>query len=446
MKSIQMSFKGKRRHPAAWLTMTIVLCVALLILGIVQNRRVHALSMQVNAAYQKALYETVALMSSVQLNLEKLLVSGGDYQEQMLLTTIAQQCEGAQANLSQMPLNPELLGGTMKFVNQTGDYARVLAEQIQGGAQLKENDVRQLITLHDTCVELNVQMQEILDKYERGEVVFESDATAVKAVNNLREESQPMVEYPVLLYDGPFSDARQDLGNSLIGQPVDVNRAQQTLTDFVGAERIQSIRYSGESNILSKCYEFEIETPENTLTAGVTQIGGHVLYMLPEQGVTQVMLSQAQCINQAKSFLSAKGYGPMEVSYWRQLGGILTVNFAAEQDGVLLYPDLIKLQISMKDGSVIGMEAGNYLKNHRKRTLITPVFTREQALNALGAVLTPDRIRQCVIPVDSGEAQCWEIDAQMTGGNRYLVYIDAVNGEERSILRVMQGDDGVLAQ
>ncbi|MDL2206983.1 germination protein YpeB, partial [Eubacteriales bacterium OttesenSCG-928-N13] len=415
-----------------------VICLAavLLMFGVVQNRRLAVLSQQVNAAYQKALYETAALMSGVQLNLEKLLVSGENTQEQALLTTIAQQCEGAQSNLSSMPLNPELLGGTMKFVNQTADYAHVLSTQLAAGEKLGEQDVRQLITLHDASVQLNTQIGEIVMQFERGELVFETSDTAVQAVRNLNEQSQPMVDYPVLLYDGPFSDARQDVGVTLTGLPVDANTAAEALKQYLGADRVQAIKYSGENNILGKCFEYEVQTTGGALTAGVTQTGAHVLYMLPEQGNADVLLSQGECIDMAHQFLLSRGYGQMEVSYWRQLGGILTVNFASMQGDVLLYPDLVKLQISMKDGQIMGIEAGNYLKNHRTRRLIEPVFTEAQALDALGAVLTPERVRQCVIPVQSGEAQCWEITASVPGGSTYLVYIDVVNGEERSILRV----------
>lgn len=447
MKSLHIGYGKSKVKPWALFVAALCLCAVLMAMGFIQNHRVTALSRQVNAAYQKSFYETVALMSSVQLNLEKLLVSGANRQEQMLLTTIAQQAEGAQSNLAALPINPELLGATMKFVNQVSDYSRALSKQLSAGSNLSEHDVRQLITLHDTSVELNDSLQGLLSQYERGELVFEVTDTSVKAVRDLQQESQPMVEYPVLLYDGPFSDSRPEGAILLSGPTVDAAQAQEALLEFIGRDRVSGIKFSGESNVLDKCFEFEVQTENGMLTAGVTQKGGHVLYVLPEQGNTEVLLSQGECIDMAQRFLMSRGYGPMDVSYWRQLGGVLTVNFAAVQQGVMMYPDLVKLQVSMKDGLVVGIETGSYLKNHRERELVVPVFTKDEALNALGAVLTADRVRQCVIPTESGgEEQCWEISAHMNGEARYLVYFDVVTGEEQSILRVMVEDDGILTQ
>ncbi len=441
-----MRGKLKKRRPSAYIAMLLCLCAALLAAGLVQNRRVQALTLQVNAAYQKALYETTTLMSGVQLNLEKLLVSASNTQEQALLTTIAQQAEGVQSNLTSMPFDQELLEGTMKFVNQTSDYARVLSEQLGAGGKLGEDDIRQLISLHDASVQLNTQLGEILNRYERGELVFETNRQSIDAARSQDEESQPMVDYPVLLYDGPFSDARPGEEVTVPGEQVDAERAKQLLSQYLGEERINSITLSASSELLGPTYEFDVDSSDGRLDAAVTVNGGHVLYVLPEQSVSQVMLTQGECIQRAAQFLASRGYGPMEVSYWRQLGGILTVNFAAVQDGVILYPDLIKLQISMQTGQVIGVEAGNYLTNHRTRALVEPAFTRQQALDSLGAVLTAQRIRQCVIPLESGEAQCWEITATVDGSNQYLVYKDVNTGQEQMILRVMTGDDGVLTQ
>ena len=42
-------------------------------------------------------------------------------------------------------------------------------------------------------------------------------------------------------------------------------------------------------------------------------------------------------------------------------------NFAAQQEGELPYPDLIKVQVRMDTGDVVGMEANNYWINHVTR-------------------------------------------------------------------------------
>ena len=52
--------------------------------------------------------------------------------------------------------------------------------------------------------------------------------------------------------------------------------------------------------------------------------------------------------------------------------GLAVINFVALQDGVLLYPDLVKVQVRMDTGEIVGMEANNYLMNHTVRTALSP--------------------------------------------------------------------------
>ena len=446
---------GRKRWGTAFVTTLAVLCAALLMVSLVMVGRVAALTRQINAGYQKALYESVALLQGVQLNLEKLMASGDNSQRQQILISIARQCEGAQADLAGIPLNPSLLGGTLKFVNQTGDYARVLTQQLADRKALSDADSAQLSSLHDACVTLNQQMSQLVSDYESGKLVFEPNpkgSAAGGAAQDLAAQNQPSVDYPVLLYDGPFSDARD--GSSApaqpLGQPVSAQQAQQRLTEFIGAERVKSARYTGESQILGKCFQFEVETADSgTLSADVTEAGGQVLDMVPERSVdaSQAKLSVSECESRALEFAKSRGFGDMTVSYWKQTDGIFTVNLAPTQDGAILYPDLVKLQLSMKDGQVIGVEARSYLMNHRPRALVTPFFTQAQATAALSPALTLEQIRACVIPTDGGgEAQCWECAAAMSDGTTYLVYSDVTTGQERAILKVTDEANGIVTQ
>lgn len=131
------------------------------------------------------------------------------------------------------------------------------------------------------------------------------------------------------------------------------------------------------------------------------------------------------------------------MSYYSQYGGILTVNYAATLGDVALYPDLIKLQLSARDGSIIGMESARYLMNHIERALPEPGITESEALSHLSANLTAERVRLCVIPVNAGEALCYEIRAT-DGTDVFLVYIDAATGAERELMQVVSDEHGAL--
>jgi germination protein YpeB len=134
----------------------------------------------------------------------------------------------------------------------------------------------------------------------------------------------------------------------------------------------------------------------------------------------------------------------MEASYYQVYDGLAVIHFAALQDGVLLYPDQLKLQIRMDTGEVVGLEAHQYLMNHTQRTNLAPALTQEQALESVSPQLAVEQVRLCVIPEGSSERLCYEITGT-TNQQTYMVYIDAATGEEADVLMLMDGAEGPLA-
>ena len=153
------------------------------------------------------------------------------------------------------------------------------------------------------------------------------------------------------------------------------------------------------------------------------------------------VLSDAQGVDAARAFLLARGYGEMELSYSSRFEGILTANFAAVQNGVVLYPDLVKVQVSMADGTVVGLEAANWLMNHVPRTIEVPALSESDAVARIGGALTPVSARLCVIPDNAGEALCYEVRAT-AGSDTFLAYIDAMTGVERRLMQVISDENG----
>ena len=101
------------------------------------------------------------------------------------------------------------------------------------------------------------------------------------------------------------------------------------------------------------------------------------------------------------------------------------------QDGVTLYPDQVKVQVSMDSGRVVGAECSQYLANHTRRTDVTPTVTAAQAREMVSPKLTIRSERLCVIPLDAGEALCWGFSCT-DGAADYWVFINAKSGRQSS--------------
>jgi len=431
-------------HRASLWTLTALLSMAVL-LNLFQYERVRALELQADAVTQKAFYETVTLMDGIGSNLEKMMISGSSAKEQELLGSISRQADAAQDNLSMLPAALPSISGALKFVNQLGDYAATLSDRLAAGGAVSDNDHELLMTLLTSCTELSSALSETSDQLRQGQNPF-ADAPAVsEAAVPLSARTEPAVEYPSLLYDGPFSDGRiTDRLLALDETQYTDEQALQLARRFIGEERIRAIRIVGEGSVPVPCYEIEADVQDGQLSLAVTKQGGQVVYMLCDEDPDNRRFSQAELIDLAASFLKSRGYPQTAVSYWSYDDHLLTVNFAVLQDNVILYPDLIKVEMSAETGLAVGFEALNYLANHVPRGNLTPTIAPDDASSLLSPLLTVQRTRLCVIPTDQGEALCYEFSGT-ANGNQYLVYIDAHTGLEREIYRIIEDEDGQLA-
>lgn len=407
--------------------------------ALVQNNRAKALADTADAAMRRAMYESAELLGGLQGSLLKLPACGSPAQEQLLLSDIAVQAFGVQENLAALPSDAHDLQGALKFVNQVQDYAAVLTVRLAEGGLITGSDQEQLGSLAAVSQELQALLLGSAESLEPIRFDLSSpDGT---------EGQEPSVEYPTLIYDGPFSDgAKSETIPAQGGEPFDADMAQEAALEFIGPERIRSIRCIGELFLPVPCFEFEAKTDSGTITVCITKTGGQVLYMMTETGNAEEKLTEGECIDRAADFLSLRGYGEIQPTYWSRAEGYLTVNFAAVQEGVLLYPDLVKVEVSMETGEICGIEARNYLTNHVWRALSAPAVPLAQAKASLSPRLSVTGSRLCIIPTDPGEALAWEFSGDIEGVGSYLVYIDAMTGYERKILRLVETETGLETQ
>ena len=136
----------------------------------------------------------------------------------------------------------------------------------------------------------------------------------------------------------------------------------------------------------------------------------------------------------------------MKPSYYEITGNLLTANFVAVQDGVILYPDLIKVGVALDNGEILSLDARGYLMNHTDRAAtLSPTLTREAAQASVSDVLTVKKANLCVIPSDGlTEDLCWEFSCEASDGTQVLVYVNAHTGVEEQLLILLISEDGQL--
>ena len=402
--------------------------------------------------YISALTQSVSTLESMGVKMEKLLISADPAQEAVLLSQLSRQAGEVQQNLTLLPLSHSAIGPTVRFANQLSDYTLSLASQLQTKSGIPDQDADTLSSLRAQLSQLGSQLFLAQKEMESAglslvslEPAFYENAQAdVRPLEQLGDKDSGM-DYPTLIYDGAFSDGRH-LGTpkGLPQEQIAADDAIEIAKQFVGAERVTGAEAAASVTGTIPAWGVKIDTPDCQLTVEVTRQGGKVLWMVPEHAEFTPLISLEECRQKAADFLASRGFGPMEAHYYQAYEGLAVINFAALQDDVLLYPDLVKVQVRLDTGEVVGLEANNYWMNHIRRELPAPAVSLAQAQTRLSSRLDVKSSRLCLIPYLGTERLCYEF-AGYWDDNEYRVYIDAVTGEEAEILKVIPMENGILA-
>ena len=407
------------------------------------NRRVSA---QLGAQRQQALADVVSAMADIEVNLQKLMIASGAPQSVSLLGETALLARHVETGLSQLPMRYEGASDAMKFVGQVGQYALALAVRLSDGSMLSNEDERQLAGMLGACQALNAHLVSV------GEWLYTEPVEAVSAIDgdgamSWAEEAiagESAIEYPSLIFDGPFSDARaQGQPKGLTGERVTRETAREAAARYAGVD-VRRVRDAADSGGQFEAFGFTAQTDAGSLSVQITGMGAHLLWMMPEQAAYMERLSEEECLRCAQEYLIQTGFGEMEPCFVQRYDGMVVANFAAVQDGVLLYPDQVKLQVSMESGAVVGAECMQFLMNHTQRVGLVPTVSEQEAREALSVRLTVLSSRLCVIPDGDRERLCWGFEGSYAG-TVYWAFVDANTGEAAQILQVADTQDGELA-
>ena len=155
-------------------------------------------------------------------------------------------------------------------------------------------------------------------------------------------------------------------------------------------------------------------------------------------------VSQERANEIGKKFLNSRGFKNMKETYYLKEDGIVTINYAYNQDGVTVYSDLIKLKVALDNGEIMGIETTGYLNSHARRNIRNVKISKDEAKKNLNPKLKIISENLAIIPTQwKTEVLCWEFKGKVDNTD-FLVYINADNGKEEDILVIINTPNGTL--
>ena len=408
---------------------TLLLCMALIVLGtwsVFATRRAALAEHTLNETYLSAMGESAELMQSLSLSMEKALVSGNATRTAELLSQIGRDAGDVRRALAILPLDGDVIAPAMTLAESISEgTAQWMTELVDSGALSPAS--RDMLSGYLTeCTllagEMSIARQEVLN----GQRALTDAPPAAQP----SQTALPLTRLP---------DAK-----ALPQTEFTAGQAMALAREFVGEERVVNVKQTADMTGPIAAWGVAVETRDVTLNVYVTQIGGKVLLMAPETASFPEALSVEECRARAGAFLQSRGFASMESEYHQIYGGLCVFTFVYAQGDVLVYPDRVSVQVRMDTGEVVGLEASAYWQNHTPRRIAQPALTAEEAQMRLIPEAVLQEARLCLFPEADRETLCWEFSVRYQD-EPFLIYIDAQNGREVALQKLILLENGVMA-
>ena len=402
---------------------------------------------QLENVYQKNLYDLVESINNTETKLGKVLASTDRDFQSKTLVEVSNNTELAEKSISGLPISQDSISKSVTFINQVGGYSTTLSKKLAKGGNLTNDEKKTLSEIQTAVLEMKDEINQFMIDTQSGYSIlnqslsFSGDKNMFTVkLSNLQNEN---LDYPTMIYDGPFSDSQTNVDiKGLNGALIDENEAYTAVQRCF--KDIADYTYEGEINSRIETYNFKINTTTNhTLYAQVSKIGGNVITVSgTNDSLSLDYFDIDTCEKLALDFARLNGIENPKCVWSDTLNNEAYFNIAPVQNGVILYPDLVKVKMDLSSATVIGYDASTYFTNHTQRLLPKATISESDAKSVLPNGYNFESGRLVLAPLEySREVLCYEFVGE-SEGETYYFYINAQTGKEENILKVINTTDG----
>lgn len=443
-----------KKQKSAIITLSIVtgvLALSTIGLGVglgVTNSQAMSYKTELKNIHNDNFYNLLDSVNNLETKLSKTLSATGEtYQRKMLLEASKNSSE-AELSISQLPLSQGDIQDSVKLVNQISGYTSTLAEKLAKGGSLSNDDFKTLEDIHESVIQLKAQLNEFEKRLEKGYSILDESMNIDSGINEFTRTLSNLknndIEYPTMIYDGPFSDSVVNTKvKGLNGKEISKSIAHEIIEKFF--KNSAKISYESETKGKFETYNFRVINSDNEkLFVQVTKIGGHILTIsgAGRDGSANIDIDTAKDI--AVKFAINNGIKDAEVVWSDVIANDVYLNIAPKQEGIILYPDLVKVKVNLVDGTVVGYDATPYFTNHTSRELSKGILTLSDGKGKVPSNFEIVMARYVLSPLDyNREVVCVEVEADYKN-DTYYFFFNAQNGELEDVQKVIETDNGNL--
>ena len=450
-----------------WFRAIAVALTLSLLWGVSQFQRAEDLRIASENHYSRSFADFVSHVDGLETNIAKSRAAGTPTQQVFYLSQSWQQSETAVKDLSLLPSREFGLSYVDQILNQIGEYTRILTQQVAQGGVLEAKDQKILGEMHERLIAVNRNIQELNVTLITENIAWVENTSpgiwgiggGVSPVSAEGEEGEPakpgsvssgleqldasLQKLPPFSYSGQIDTHSVPEPLGLPDKTINEEQAKEVATDFLTSLGYKSpnVELVRTSNGPLGGYIWKYEST----MIDVSKKGGVVTLFSDERPLDESSLTAAQAADKAMDTLKNMGWKLVQTSI-EDYGGYIYLEAVNVEKGVLIYPDKLRLTVALDNGRITGYDSTAYWLFNHKRDLDTDMIDLEKAEESLHPEMDILYSRPAVISRPGWEeAFCYEIRGSINA-EEFLVYINAIEGSEEKIQRIIKTPRGEYLQ
>lgn len=360
----------------------------------------------------------------------------------------------ARGNVGQLPLTLLPFNKTEEFLTNIGNFSYRTAVRDLDKDPLSSEEYSLLQKLYSQSNEIRTELRKVqhlvlknnlrwMDvelalasgKEQADNTIIDGFKTVEKKTKGFGEES---LENPTVV---SFQKKDENFDH-ITGKTISKDEALSIAKKYSGMKSVKE-SVVAENGKGSKYNFYSINLDDgngNGASMDITKQGGYPIWLVNHREVNKQKISLNDAALKAEKFLQKHDYQKLELLDSMQYDKQGVFTFATVQDGVIIYPESIKIKVALDNGEIIGFTAADYLKGRKDRKIPAPKITQEDAEEYINENVKIMENRSAIIVNDLGEeVLCYEFIGTMNN-DTYRIYINAENGIEEKIEKLQNAE------
>ncbi|AKO93983.1 germination protein YpeB [Priestia filamentosa] len=435
---------------------TILICI--LSIGIIgvgywgyqEHKEKTAVLLQAENNYQRAFHDLTYDMSLLNDKMGSTLAMSSRDQLSPALTEVWRVTSEAHSNVGQLPLTLVPFNKTEEFLSNVSDFSYRVGVRDLDKNPLTDEEYGRLEELYKQSTDIqqdlrkvqNLVLEDNLRWMDVEMALATNDAQADNTIiDGLKTVEKRAGEYSETDF-GP-TNASSEEGNKnfskLKGKEIDENEARKVARSFLELDKNAKIDVTKNGNGANyKFYSLRIQEPgkEQETNMDITKKGGYPIWAIRHVDVDKQNISLNKAMNKAMKFLKDQRFESLVASDSAQYDNVGVFTFVEERQGVRIYPDAVKIKVSLGDGSIVGFSAADFLAAHHDREIPKPALNADEAKKKINENVLIQEERLAIIQNDLGEeVLCYEFLGTINK-DTYRIFINAENGNEEDVKKM----------